>query len=281
MALDLTGRTLGKVQVLKRIARGGQGTVWRGRVVGKKQKVAVKVLNEDRLGDKQAIQQFEDEFALCHDLRHPALLRYHAIGRVEEAPYIVMEFFAGQPLSQLLREDGRRAAGHAERMVPALAEGLGYLHAQGVVHRDIKPDNILVDGDWNVKVIDFATAARIKKGITNFLHFQRYAVGTPSYIAPEQARRKSPHPAADIYSLGVTLFELFTGKLPFIADSEQRLLQEVLKTPPPSMLEYNRHLTGGLNKLVLAMLAKDPTQRPADMGAVRRRFERAGVFVAY
>ena len=166
----------------------------------------------------------------------------------------------------------------APTIITDAAQGLQYLHEQGWVHRDIKPDNFLVAEDGHVKLIDFALAQRIKTGLSRLFGGRTKVQGTRSYMAPEQIRGKALDARTDIYSFGCLLYELLTGKLPFTGISPEDLLRKHLTAAVPSVMSGNKNVTPDFNDLVAQMMAKDPAQRPQSMDEFLRHFHAIRVF---
>ena len=166
----------------------------------------------------------------------------------------------------------------APMIITSAALGLQYLHEQGWVHRDIKPDNFLVTEDGHVKLIDFALAQRIKTGLSRLFAGRTKVQGTRSYMAPEQIRGKALDARTDIYSFGCLLYELLSGRLPFTGISPEDLLRKHLTAAVPALMSANKNVTPDFNDLVAQMMAKDPAQRPRSMDDFLRHFQSIRVF---
>lgn len=280
---DLTGKQLGKYRLVQRIAQGGAGTVYKARTAEDKFSFAIKVLNPE-LDAKKFTAPMAKEFDLCKSLRNQRILKYFEFNMFEDRPYFVMEYFEGDSLGKLLKneESARMLQARAHQIVQHMAEAVAYIHLQGVVHRDIKADNFLYSAEkQDVKLIDFSTAINARRGVLSFLSFGKQAiVGTPSYMAPEQINRKRPTPAADIYSFGAMLFEIFVGRPPFTASTQNELLTKILQSPAPQMNRFNPDVSIDFNNLVRNMLAKNPEQRPHSMEHFLSAFVRTPIFKA-
>jgi hypothetical protein len=254
-----TGITLGgRFQLTTRIAIGGMGEVWKAKdqVLGRI--VAIKVLKEEYTGDPGFLQRFRAE------ARHTALLNHVGIANVfdygEEAgsAYLVMELVPGQPLSSIIEHEQVLSPDRTLSMIAQTARALAIAHAQGLVHRDIKPGNLLITPDGRVKVTDFGIA-RLADQVP--LTQTGQVMGTAQYLAPEQATGQTATGASDIYSLGVIGYECLSGHRPFSGESQIAIaLAQVNDAPPP----LSETLPRPVRALLMSMLAKDPKNRPAN-----------------
>jgi hypothetical protein len=274
------GMTLGGLQLLARIGGGGMGTVWLARQISLDRNVAVKILRP-HLGDDPAfVIQFTREALAAAQLVHHNIAQIYDIGLEQQLHYFSMEYVEGEPLSALLKREGRLDPQVAAGYVLQAARGLKFAHEREMIHRDIKPENLLLNRDGIVKVADLglvkrtdervavqqkpsSTVANLGFGAGDLI------VGTPAYMAPEQVLDHTTVDArADIYSLGCTLYDLLTGRPPFEAETAtQTLALHVTQAPvPPS--ERNHRVDPGLSNIVLKMMAKQPGERFQDMGEV-------------
>ncbi len=257
---------------------GATGTVWKATAHKSKESVAVKMLNPNHLNDKKALAAFAQEYKLCKQFDHKGLLHYFGQGVLRNTPYIIMEYFPSVTLKACIAGDKTcHIFDKAHTIMKNTAAALRDVHQNGLIHRDIKPDNILVNPAGDVKLIDFSTVIKCSN-LSQFLSLGRKTSGTPSYISPEQIANKRLSPSADIYSFGATLFELLTGRPPFISDTQDALLKQHLQAKPKPVHRYNREVSTDLDKLISSMLAKDPDQRPRDMAEVCTRLSRMKVF---
>ncbi len=278
---DLTGKQLGKYRLVQRIAQGGSGTVYKARTAEDKFSFAIKILNPE-LDVRKFSGPMNKEYEICKELRNQRILKYFDIGSYEDRPFFVMEYFEGDSIGKLLKneEKARMLQARAHEIVQHMAEAVAYVHLQGIIHRDIKADNFMYSEEkQDVKLIDFSTAVRAHRGILSLLNFTKPAiVGTPSYMAPEQINRKRPTVSADIYSFGAMLFEIFTGRPPFTGNSQNEILSKILKSPAPQMNRMNPDVSMDFNNLVKNMLAKSPEQRPHSMEHFLSAFTRIPIF---
>jgi serine/threonine-protein kinase len=260
-----------------RIATGGMGEVWSARDTVLDRPVAVKVLKTEYADDALFRARFETEARHAAALQHPGIASvfdYGASslddGSATTRPYLVMELVEGQPLSALLRPSAPLDAAVAQQLLAQAAEALGVAHAAGIVHRDVKPANLLVTPDRRVKVTDFGIA-RAAEGMA--LTQTGEVMGTPAYISPEQAEGGSATAASDVYSLGVVAFECLAGRKPFTADSPVATALAHLRNPVPELPD---HVPAALAAGVRRALAKSPADRYPDGAAFARALRDPG-----
>jgi serine/threonine-protein kinase len=184
-----------------------------------------------------------------------------------------MDFFNAPNIKQLFRQDPDRIKKYHQQIIEQAAEGLGHLHEVGWVHRDVKPDNFLLDEDGTLKLIDFAIAQKMKKKGWGLLSKKNAVQGTRSYMAPEQIRGDSVDARADIYRLGCVIFEIFSGRLPFTGNTADELLTKHLRAPVPSVAAFCDDVTPEFAKLVARMMAKKAEARPESMGKFRTELD--------
>lgn len=252
---------IGRFEVRARLGAGAFGTVYRAYDAQLDREVALKVPQAGSLESKKTIERFLREAKAAARLRHPHIVAVHEAGTDGEHYYIAAEFIAGQTLAQAVEEeslDFRAAA----QIVRELAEALHYAHELGIVHRDVKPANVMVDEQGKSHLMDFGLAHR--QDVTTKLTRAGAVLGTPAYMAPEQAAGQTgkPLPASDQYSLGVVLYELLCGKLPFEGPA-QIVLFNVIQTEPPSPRRYNEKIPLDLETICLKAMAKRPQDRYA------------------
>ncbi|HZI96428.1 MAG TPA: protein kinase [Actinomycetales bacterium] len=250
----------GRYRLTERIATGGMGEVWQAHddVLGRT--VAVKVLKEEYTGDPGFLERFRAEARHTAALSHPHIAGIYDYGEADSSAYLVMELVPGEPLGDLLAREGALESPRAMGLLSQAAAGLSAAHAAGVVHRDVKPGNLLVTPDGRVKVTDFGIA---RAGDQVPLTATGQVMGTAQYLAPEQAMGRAATPASDVYALGVVAFEALTGRRPFEGDSQVAVAMAHVNTEPPPL---PAHVPDGSRALVQAAMAKDPAGRPADAG---------------
>jgi eukaryotic-like serine/threonine-protein kinase len=249
-----------------RIATGGMGEVWRATDTVLDRLVAVKLLRREHADDPVFRSRFETEAQHAAGLRHPGVAQVYDFSAGEAAdgdhpPYLVMEFVDGKPLSAILRPGQPMDPAAAARLVAETADALGAAHAQGIVHRDVKPANILVTDDRQVKITDFGIA-RAADAVA--LTRTGEVLGTPQYISPEQAQGLPATPASDVYSLGAVAYECLVGQRPFVADTPVATALAHLRQPVP---ELPSTVPAGLASVVRRALAKAPEERYPDGAA--------------
>ncbi|NNH22983.1 serine/threonine-protein kinase, partial [Pseudokineococcus marinus] len=252
------GDVLGRYELVDRVAVGGMGEVWAARdeVLGRE--VAVKILKEEFTGDPGFLERFRAEARHSAGLSHPNIAGVYDYGEVEGSAYLVMELVPGAPLSDLIAREGPMDPLRAVRVMAQAASGLGAAHAAGVVHRDVKPGNLLITPDGDVKVTDFGIA---RAGDQAPLTRTGQVMGTAQYLAPEQAMGRPALPASDVYALGVVAHEMLTGERPFTGDSQVAVAMAQVNDAPPPLPD---HVPDGVRELVEVCLRKDPARRPAD-----------------
>jgi serine/threonine-protein kinase len=275
----LVGLRIGEYELRQRIGVGGMGLVYDGiqPVIGKR--VAVKVLRPELAAAEEQVARLLAEARAVNSIRHRGIVDIFGFGQVPDGrQYIIMEFLEGIALDAYLAEKGRLAVPEVLDILDEVLGALGAAHGAGVVHRDLKPSNIFLvrqpDGSRYVKLLDFGLA---KMGMQDGRTAQTrtdMVVGTPEYMAPEQARGQPVGPMTDLYALGVVAFEMLTGRLPFTGSSPVDLLMKHVDARPPRPSEFVPELPSALDAFILQMLTKDPEARPGTAEALRRQLQR-------
>ena len=255
----------GRYRVEARIATGGMSTVYRGLDIRLHRPVALKVMDARYAGDQQFLTRFHREARAIASLKHPGLVAIYDQGNDPRHPFLVMELIEGGTLRELLRERGPMPPHAVVAVLRPVLGGLGVAHQAGLVHRDVKPENVLISHDGEVKLVDFGLVRAIAEaGVTS----TSVILGTAAYLSPEQVLGQATGPRSDVYAAGIMAFELLTGTTPFSGDSaigvaNQRLDRDV---PPPSSLidgvpeEFDAFIAGAT--------ARDPDRRFADAAAM-------------
>ncbi|AKJ00062.1 Hypothetical protein AA314_01688 [Archangium gephyra] len=275
----LTGLKIGEYELRQRIGVGGMGLVYEGiqPLIGKR--VAVKVLRPELAAAEEQVARLLAEARAVNAIRHRGIVDIFGFGQVPDGrQYIIMEYLEGVALDAHLTEKGRLPVPEALDILDEVLSALGAAHGAGVVHRDLKPSNIFLvkqpDGSRYVKLLDFGLA---KMGLPTGRTAQTrtdMVVGTPEYMAPEQARGQPVGPMTDLYALGVVAFEMVTGRLPFTGTSPVDLLMKHVDARPPRPSEFVPELPAALDAFILQMLTKDPEARPGSAEQLRRQLQR-------
>ncbi len=268
-------RVLGdRWQLNEQLGAGAMGAVYSGRDLLLGREVAVKVLAPELLDDEMMLARFRREAMSSSRLVHPNIVTTLDFGVSANVPYIVMELVPGHALDQLLSHHRRLAVLRAVRLARDVARGLDAAHRAGIVHRDIKPGNVMVTGTPDAeraRIVDFGIAQAAGSGPK--LTQVGIAVGTPGYGAPEQLSGMVADGRADIFSLGVTLYESLAGELPWTQPDPLALLTAILHDAPGDLRRLRPEVPDGLNQLVMSMLHARPEQRPATAGEIATRLE--------
>ncbi|MGB9005652.1 MAG: protein kinase [Candidatus Aminicenantales bacterium] len=248
----------GRYEVIEELGKGGMGRVYKVLDREVREKLALKLLNPEVAADEQTIERFRNELKLARTISHRHVCRMYDLGREEGAYYITMEYVAGEDLKSLIHRIGALPVGKSVSVARQVAEGLAEAHRLGVVHRDLKPHNIMIDRDGQAKIMDFGIARSVKaKGITG----AGVIVGTPEYMSPEQVDGKDPDRRSDIYALGVVLFEMLTGRLPFEGDTPLSVAVKQKSELPPDPKRINALISDDLRRVVLKCLEKSKERR--------------------
>jgi serine/threonine-protein kinase len=267
---SLVGKTLGKYELLEVIGRGGMATVYKARQPDG-DCVAVKVLSAIYIEDPSLSKRFQREIKVVMSLDHPNIVPVLDYGEEDGLPYLVMPYLEGGSLSDRLQK-GRLTADEGSRVVSQLASALQLAHENGIVHRDVKPANILLDNEGNALLADFGLAHIHDASISLT---GSALLGTPAYIAPEQAQGSRADARSDQYSLGVLLFQLTTGSLPFAAETPMALVIRQINEPIPLPRSVNPNVPESIQRVILKATAKDPDQRFNSAGEMKAAFQAA------
>src|SRR5207302_8026205 len=266
-------RRLASYTLLEPIGHGGMAVVYRARQESLDRTVAVKVLSENLAASTEFMERFRREARTAASMRHPNVITVHDFGEDDRGvPYLVLEYIGGPTLADLMD------VGLDDQRVPDLldqiAAGLDYAHARGVIHRDIKPGNVLMTDDGRAVLADFGLAWLLPGA---HLTLTGGVIGTPEYMAPEQAGGETIDHRADVYSLAVVLYEMLVGERPFVAETPIGVLLQHLQDPAPSVLTPRPDLPRAVGDVVARALAKAPGERYSSAGELARAFRTAFV----
>ena len=248
-----------RYQLLEALGKGGMAFVYRARDLMLERYVAVKILREDYSRDPAFQDRFRLEAKAAANLSHPNIVTVHDFGLDAGKLFIVMEYIPGTDLKTLIQQRGRFTSEEALPLIIQACAGIGYAHRAGLVHCDVKPQNMLVTPDQRLKVADFGIAralASIRPGEQSDVVW-----GSPQYFSPEQASGAAPSPSSDVYSLGVVLYEMLTSALPFNATTATELARLHLDVLPPLLTESLPDVSPALEQILLKVLSKEPSSR--------------------
>ena len=262
MATNLEDRLVGtlfdsRYRVIRKLGSGGMAEVYLAEDEELGRKVALKILNERHSRDDQFVERFKREAQHAAGLNHPHIVRVYDRRQTGETYYIAMEYLDGPTLKELLVRKGPTPPAAAIKFARQILSALAEAHKNGIVHRDIKPHNVIVSPDWNIKVTDFGIARSGASQMTE----AGSIVGTAQYLSPEQARGKPVDPRSDLYSLGIVMYEMLTGKVPFTGDAAVEIAMKHLQDVPPPPSSIRPEISHDLDAIVMRALAKDPADR--------------------
>ncbi|MCP5102953.1 MAG: serine/threonine protein kinase [bacterium] len=260
---DLMGKQVSNYKITGRLGKGGMATVYKAHELSLNRMVALKVLSPQLSEDADFVKRFQREAQAAAKLNHPNIVQVYAIGEEEGLHYFAMEYVKGTTLAHIKKDEGTLEPGRAVAITRQVAEALGEAHKAGLVHRDIKPSNIMLDASGKAKVADFGIAFVIEAKTK--LTQAGSIIGTPEYLSPEQCEGKPVDGRSDIYSLGVTLYEVLTGRTPYEADTPVSMLMKIVKGNFPPIGEVNPKVPQPVQKLVEKMMETDPQKRYADV----------------
>ena len=257
---ELTRGTLfaGRYEIIEELGAGGMGRVYRAFDKKIEEEVALKLIRPEIAAEKRTVERFRNEIKTARKITHKNVCRTHDLGEEGKAFFITMEYVRGEDLKSVIRRMGTLTAGKAVTIARQVAEGLGEAHRLGVVHRDLKPGNIMIDKDGNAKIMDFGIARSLARAGTTA---EGAIIGTPEYMSPEQVDGKPADQRADIYALGVILFEMVTGRPPFEGETAFSIANKHKSEPAPDPRTLNPQISADLGRLILRCLEKERDQR--------------------
>jgi serine/threonine protein kinase len=252
-----------RYRIVGLLGKGGMGEVYRADDLKLRQPVALKLLPAGLAGDPDRLARFHNEVRVARQVSHPNVCRVHDIGEADGQHFLSMQYVDGEDLASLLSRIGRLPTDKAVEISRQICAGLAAAHEQGVVHRDLKPANVMIDGRGKARLTDFGLAVVAKEpGVAGEI------VGTPTYMSPEQVEGKDLSVRSDLYALGLVLYEIFTGRAAFKADSVQEVFRKQRETSPVKPSSHVTDLDPVVERVILRCLEKDPAQRPVSALAV-------------
>ncbi|MHB8626220.1 MAG: protein kinase domain-containing protein [Aggregatilineales bacterium] len=250
-----------RYRLLEQRAAGGMAVVYKAQDLSLGRTVAIKILRPSLTNDQTFLVRFRQEARNVANLSHPNIVTVYDFGQDGSTYYIVMEYVEGQDLKKLIKSDAPFPIDRMLNLAIQMCAGIGYAHRAGLVHADVKPQNILVTAADHVKVTDFGIAQVLSE--TQPRERQSIVWGSPHYFAPEQAAGDAPTPAADVYALGIVFFEMLTGKLPYNGMDQQTLALAHMREPVPHVMDFNPQVPVHLDRIVYKVMAKNPNDRYA------------------
>jgi serine/threonine protein phosphatase PrpC/tRNA A-37 threonylcarbamoyl transferase component Bud32 len=261
-----------RFEIVERISRSGMACIYKARDRTSGQMVAIKVPFRHMEGDVAAATRFEREEQIGKSLNHPSVLKIIPIEEQKSRPYIVMELLTGQTLAEVLKETKPLPEADAVAIASRICDALDYLHRQNVVHRDLKPQNIMLCGDGSIRIMDFGISKSAQARRMTFVGFTP-AMGTPDYMAPEQVQGKRGDERTDIYSLGAILYEMVTGSTLFEGENPYVVMNSRLTGDPPAPRKLNPKLTPVLEEIILHALERNPASRYASAATMKAELD--------
>jgi len=260
----------GRYEIIEELGRGGMGKVYRVEDKKIKAEIALKLIKPEISSDKNTIERFSNELKTTRMISHRNVCRMFDLGEEKGTYFITMEYVAGQDLRGLIRQTGQLTIGKAIAIAKQISEGLAEAHRLGVIHRDLKPSNIIIDREGNARIMDFGIARSLHgKSLTG----EGVVIGTPEYMSPEQVEGKEADQRSDIYSLGIVLYEMLTGRAPFEGDTPLSIAVKHKTEKPKDPKEFNDQIPDDLSRLVLRCLEKDKSKRYQSADDVRSELE--------
>jgi serine/threonine protein kinase/Flp pilus assembly protein TadD len=263
----------GRYHVIEELGRGGMGRVYKVFDKEVNTKVALKLIKPEISADEETVERFRHELRVTRNISHKHVCRMYDLGKEAGSYFITMEYIAGEDLKSMIQMSGQLGVGTAVHLAKQVCEGLAEAHRLGVVHRDLKPSNIMIDREGTVRIMDFGIARSLRvKGITG----AGIMIGTPEYMSPEQVEGKEVDPRSDVYSLGIILYKMVTGRVPFEADTPFAVGVKQKSEIPEDPKRLNAQIPEALSRLILRCLEKDKEKRYQSADEMRAELETVG-----
>jgi serine/threonine-protein kinase len=260
----------GRFQILKELGRGGMGIVFQAYDKDLREQVAIKILSPILSTNTDALERLKREVSAARRVTHQNVIRIHDIAEMNGLHFVSMEFFQGQSLKEYIKQHGSLSPIQAWQIAGQICDGLEAAHRGGIIHRDLKSQNIIINPAGQIKIIDF--------GLAHTAHLEGMTatgliMGTPEYMAPEQVAGKRVDERADVYSLGIILYELFTGRVPFKGDSAIGVGFMQMKEEPPKPRDINPQISTHVERVILKALEKEPSRRYSSVSELKLELE--------
>ncbi len=249
----------GRYRLIAQQGSGGMAVIYKAQDLALGRTVAIKVLRPSLTGDPSFLTRFRQEARNVANLQHPNIVTLYDVGQDGNTYYMVMEYIEGQDLKKLIRASAPFTIDRALHFAIQICAGVGYAHRAGLVHADVKPQNILITVDDQVKVTDFGIAQALS--LTQPQEKQSVVWGSPHYFAPEQASGEAPTPASDVYAIGIVMFEMLTGKLPYSGADQQELALAHIREQVPHVMDLNPSVPVHLDRIIYKVMSKEPANR--------------------
>lgn len=260
----------GRYQIIEELGKGGMGRVYKALDKETKEKIALKLIKPDIASDKKTIERFRNELTTARKIVQKNVCRMYDLNREKDNYYITMEYVSGGDLKKFIRRAKRLDMGTAISIAKQICDGLEEAHGLGIVHRDLKPNNIIIDDNGNARIMDFGIARVVKgKGITE----SGVMIGTPEYMSLEQAEAKEVDQRSDIYSLGVIMYEMVTGRVPFEGDTALSIVMKHKGEEPKDPREFNSQISEDLSRVIMTCLEKEKEKRYQSAGELWSEIE--------
>jgi serine/threonine protein kinase len=248
----------GRYEIIEELGVGGMGKVYRAHDTKLNEEVALKLIKPEIAADKRTVERFHNEIKIARKISHKNVCRTHDLHQEGKTLFLTMEYVRGEDLKSLIHRTKTLSVGTALSIAHQVAEGLGEAHKLGITHRDLKPENIMIDKDGQAKIMDFGIARSLYSG---GITAEGGIIGTPEYMSPEQVEGKPADPRADIYSLGIILYEMVTGRAPFEGDTPFSVAYKHRHEAPEEPRKFNPQLPDALNRLILRCMEKNREAR--------------------